>query len=373
MVADDYFMRNRSYTKVFVLGATILFGFLVYLQYRLANQTVPAFEPTVDGERRETNGVVARIEMERIVEGGPGSEQIPSINQPEFESVASANTYLDDAGMGIVLTLGGSTRFYPYQVLVWHEVVNDTMDGRSILVSYSPLTNTPAVYERSVNADVFVFDVTGKLYNNNALYIDRATHSLWQQSTGMAVVGEKIDTTLERIPSTVVSWGVFRSTYPNGSVLSRQTGVTRDYTRDPYGAYATNNTIEFPINAKDDRFHPKTVVYGVDTGSDQKAYLSETLKKQTVLNEHIGPLFALVVYDETLGTVRAFDRVVGPQELTFQGEKDVLVDTQTGSRWNLGGKAFSGALQGERLREVPIQQSYWFSWFATHPSTQVHN
>ena len=190
-----------------------------------------------------------------IVEGGPTQDGIPSIDDPQFESMRAADTHLSDEGLGLDVELNGQHRFYPFQILTWHEVVNESFDGTDLLVTFSPLTYTATVYERDD-----AFGVSGKLFNNNLLMYDRTTNTLWSQLTGEAIQGSLEGTQLERYPSQVMSWAAWKRTYPYGSVLSRETGYERDYTNDPYFEYYTSDEIWFPLANLDDRLPPKTLV-----------------------------------------------------------------------------------------------------------------
>jgi hypothetical protein len=201
---------------------------------------------------------IPQSESPQIVLGTAHKDDIPSIDKPVYESMASADVYLNDAGYGIVVEVGSRARFYPFQILVWHEVVNDTLGGRDLLVTYDPLTYTSAVYDRTDT-----FGVSGKLWNSNTLLYDRSTESLWSQLKGEAIEGILTATTLTRYTSKVVTWSTFKLDYPSGQVLSRETGFDRDYTQDPYEGYDESSAIWFPVDQEDARLAPKSLVFGV--------------------------------------------------------------------------------------------------------------
>lgn len=100
---------------------------------------------------------------------------------------------------------------------------------------------------------------------------DRATRSLWPQVLGQAVVGPLTGTQLERRPVLIVSWDQFKGGFPDGSVLSRDTGFTRRYGDNPYPGYATEGPLSGdslqPMDGHDSfwfdwaAFHPNTSVW----------------------------------------------------------------------------------------------------------------
>lgn len=356
-------MRQSTPTKWIFLGMVVFLIGVLFLQSQyFASTGLFQFKPV----ERSTD-----FDPARIVSAGPGKDGIPSIDRPDFENVASANAYLDDNLSGIVIEQEGLSRFYPFQILVWHEVVNDEFRGKPLLISYSPLSYTAEVYERMVGQDVLDFGVTGEVYENNTLLYDRASNTRWSQARGVALDGQRQGSVLTSFPSYVLSWGGYKDRYPNGLVLSRETGFERDYTHDPHDAYTTNNALLFPLFVKDDRFHPKDLVYGFVSGDHSMAFFEETLIKQTVVNQQVGDQSIVIVRDPFYGSVRGYDRVVDEQTLTFEAGNKQMIDKETSSRWNFDGEAVSGQLQGQRLEPVQLHMSYWFSWFAWHPTTLI--
>jgi hypothetical protein len=75
------------------------------------------------------------------VSGGPGKDGIPSIDRPRFVPARDADFLADDDPV-FGLEYRGEVRAYPQLVLVWHEIVNDTVGGEPLAVTYCPLTGT---------------------------------------------------------------------------------------------------------------------------------------------------------------------------------------------------------------------------------------
>lgn len=219
----------------------------------------PAWVVFEEVQNRLPDGVVDEQEGVLIVDGGPSQDEIPAIGDPQFESVRAADTHLSDDGLGLDVKRNGEHRFYPFKILVWHQVVNETFFGQDLLVTFCPLTHTAVVYERDE-----MFGVSGQLINNNLLLYDTASGSLWSQLLGEAVAGTRTGETLTRYPSQMMTWSEWKEDYPRGSVLSRETGFTRDYTSDPYFDYYDSDEIWFPLANIDDRLPPKTLVMPED-------------------------------------------------------------------------------------------------------------
>ena len=278
-----------------------------------------------------TNGTRHSIPLNEILPGGPGKDGIPSIDDPQFLTVAEAG-FMEDSDVGIGLIVNGDVRFYPYRILVWHEIVNDTVGEEPVLVTYCPLCATGVVFERQVNGVVEEFGVSGRLWQSNLLMYNRsansADESLWSQVLGEAVVGTHTGNRLPIVRSDVVRWGEWKEANPDTVVLSQDTGASRNYARDPYGDYYTNESVSFGATFNDDRLHPKDLVHGIEIDGQHKAY-----------------------YDGAL---------VGTVNDTFAGKAIEIVRTDSNQ--------LTFAADGEPLSTIP---GFWFSWLAVHPETEL--
>lgn len=178
------------------------------------------------------------IAFDEILSGGPPRDGIPSIDDPKFTR-ASDITDIDGREPVIQFPLNGNPRAYPLRVLTWHEIVNDSVDGTPVAVTYCPLCNAAIVFDRRVDGRVLEFGTTGKLRKSDLVMYDRQTESWWQQFTGEAIVGKLTGAALKLLPSRIVSFGTFRSAHPHGKVLVPGNPGLRDYGRNPYRSYDT--------------------------------------------------------------------------------------------------------------------------------------
>lgn len=342
--------RRRILLAFLFLGGFLWFG---YWLYRL-----PADYPM-----NEKNP----FQLSNTVRG-----RIPPLMDPAFETVASADQYLTDDGFGIGVAVEGRHRFYPVQILVWHEVVNDTFRGKPLLITFCPLCRSGAVYERSADGVETTFGAAEEVWNSNILLYDKKTDSLWSQLDGIARRGTDLGKRLSPYPSLWMTWGAWKRAYSSGQVLSRNTGFTRDYTFDPYGEYRTNQQVWFLTAKKDDRLATKERVYGVTVGEAAVAYSEKNFAGNMIIHDTIGGRPVVVWKDAETRAVSAFTRDMTARVLTFASRKSVFVDSETGSVWTADGISVSGALKGSHLERLPIVSSFWFCWFAAHPETESH-
>ena len=301
-------------------------------------QTAPPNTPAGGGGKATkiliTDGVKHTVPLGDILSGGPPQDGIPSIDNPTFISINEANEEIDDDGLGIAVSFNGDNRFYPNQILVWHEIVNDTVGGQAALVTYCPLCGTGIVFEPIVNGRQTEFGTSGKLWNSNLVMYDRQTQSYWSQVLGRGIVGEQAGTKLTLLPYQNMTYEDWKKEYPDGTVLSTDTGFFRNYNSDPYGSYYTDVDVFFPVDNTDSRYHPKAFTYGIEINGQFRVYPQEELAK-------------------TSGTIT--DTFAGKTlELSYNKDNQRLVITDTAT--------------GEEV--VPVF-GFWFSWISVHPETDV--
>ena len=171
-----------------------------------------------------------------ILSGGPPRDGIPALSSTDFKPVAE-EARIDGREPVITLEMDGEVpRAYPIRYLVWHEIVNDTVGGVPIIVTFCPLCNSALVFDRRVNGEVLSFGVSGKLRNSDMIMFDRETESWWQQAIGEGIVGVQTGKQLKQYPSWLESWAEFSSRNPDGLVMV-EPNYNRDYGRNPYAKY----------------------------------------------------------------------------------------------------------------------------------------
>ncbi len=340
------------------------------------------------GEVWRTDFSKHSVPLEEIVSGGPPKDGIPAIDRPRFESVRAANRWLSDRDPVMIVEHGSETRAYPLAILIWHEIVNDQVGGLPVAVTFCPLCNTALVFDRRVEGRLLDFGTTGRLRHSDLVMYDRQTESWWQQATGEAIVGELTGTKLTFVPQTTLAWRTARETYPNLQVLSRNTGHDRPYGRNPYVGYDDrgNSPIrQFFRRDTDPRLPAMERVVALELGEGW-AVGFETLGRVRVVNEQAAGTPFVVFWQEgaasaldaaeisqgrDVGQTAAFDRRIEGRTLRFQAVEGGFRDRETGSRWDLAGRAVAGPLRGQRLQAIPHGNHFWFAWVVFRPDTDL--
>ena len=326
------------------------------------------------------------VPLDEFASGGPPRDGIPPIDEPRFVPVEKARGGSDEPVIGV--EIGGEARAYPIRILIWHEIVNDTLAGRPIVVTFCPLCNTSIVFDRRLSGRELTFGTTGNLRFSDLVMWDRQTESWWQQFTGEAIVGEQTGVRLARIPSRIMSLAAFRERHPDGEVLSEQTGYDRPYGENPYIGYDDVDSPPFLLGDRvpDGRLAPKERVVSIEEGSALIAVPFSALADRRVIDSSVGERPVTVWWapgvrsalDERsigegrdVGAVAVYDRRLSGRDLTFTSTREGVRDVETGSTWNGDGRALSGPLAGRRLRAVLHDTPFWFAVGAFRPDVRI--
>jgi hypothetical protein len=327
------------------------------------------------------------VPYSQILSGGPPKDGIPALDAPEFVSIPQADQWLKSLEPVVVVKVGKEARAYPIQILMWHEIANDTVAGEPLVVTFCPLCNTAIAFKRTVNGQILDFGTTGRLRYSNLIMYDRQTETWWQQATGDAIAGELTGTQLEFFPAAMISWQDFKALHPDGSVLSRETGYARDYGRNPYAGYDNVNQSPFLFDGNTPgQMPPMARVLTVDLNGEAVAYPYDTLSERNVINDTVGGDEIAVFWAKgtasaldnrnipegrDVGAAVSYSRQVAGQTLTFSFKDGKILDDQTNSEWNLLGQAISGELKETQLTPVVSINHFWFSWAAFRPGTRI--
>jgi hypothetical protein len=327
------------------------------------------------------------VDLAEIESGGPPKDGIPAIDRPRFVGAPVARAWLKAKEPVIVLRMGKDVRAYPLQILMYHEIVNDTVNGVPVAVTFCPLCNASIVFERRAADRALDFGTTGRLRFSDLVMYDRQTESWWQQFTGKGIVGHYAGTDLKRVPSEIVAFEDFIAAHPTGLVLSRETGYPRPYGRNPYAGYDRIDQPPFLFTGKkDDRLPPMERVLSVSAHGKHRLYPLSLLERHAVANHDFAGMpyvvFAKPGMASPLDSQRieegraipaatAFERRLEGRVLEFALRGGKYVDTATGSEWNLLGEAVAGPLKGKRLPSVDSGVHFAFAWLAFNPDTEI--
>ena len=313
---------------------------------------------------------------------------IRSIDEPSFETVDGAAEWLTEADPVMVVELEGEARAYPLRILTAHEIVNDRIGDIPIVVTYCPLCNSALVFDARFDGHDLAFGTSGWLRHSDLIMYDRTTNTLWQQFTGEGIVGEYAGERLTFLASSLVSFSDFQEAFPDGQVLSIETGFAFDYNLGSYSGYDSPGSDPFLFfDVPDKRLPVMERVVSVSLENSDIAYPVTALAKVGVINDsQDGQDLVLFHTDGTIsaffnpitntfndvGATGIFDPNLNGELLTFSLVGEDIQDDQTGSTWNILGQATDGPLGGESLTPIVHGDHFWFSWAAFKPDTLIY-
>lgn len=351
---------------------------------------LPANEPPPSGAETQFSTDFSKhsVPYAEILSGGPPKDGIPAIDAPNYVSVSEADKWLNDREPVIFVQVDGVARAYPLQILTWHEIVNDTLNGKALIVTFCPLCNTAIAFEREFDGQVLDFGTSGRLRYSNLIMYDRQTETWWQQATGEGIAGKYTGEQLSYYPAALISWADFKSEYPNGDVLSKETGYNRDYGRNPYAGYDDINNTPFLFDGVYvDELPAMARVLTIELNGETVAYPYTTLQALNVINDNLGDEEIVVFWaagtasaldasqieaGQDVGAAVAYSRSGATRTLSFVSENGVIRDVETNSVWNIFGEAVAGELKGEHLTPIVAINHFWFSWAAFKPETRIY-
>ena len=265
-----------------------------------------------------------------ILNTGMLPDSIPSIDEPKYLNVNE--TRFMKANDTVYLVESDVPKIYPRKIMLWHEIVNDEIDGRNVSITYCPLSESVIGYSSNYSSETSTFGTSGRLLNSNLVLYDRETDSLWPQILGKSVKGERMDEELDWFPVVTTTWQKAITVYPDALVLSKDTGAYRDYKTDPYESYYSIGRAQFPVMHRDQTLKDHTVVVGVRNNNETAAIMKDYIREIGSLSFELGGGTVVCVYDESLDTVRVS-----------------LNDS----------------------RNIESIEVFWFGWYAFYPETML--
>jgi hypothetical protein len=343
----------------------------------------------VDWKTDKSNRIVELEEFTALLV----PDGIPPIDEPTFWDKERAMQAFFVHEPVIAVEINNEAKAYPLSILMFHEIVNDELGSVPISATYCPLCNAAIIFDRRLEHDgkeyLLDFGVSGMLRKSDLVMWDRQTESWWQQFTGEALVGELAGASLDMISSMLISVEDFFLSYPEGRILSTETGHFREYGSNPYTQYDDpENQPRFFKDEIDDRLPAMDRVIDIHISGKHKVYPLSVIQQEEVINDEFeGQAVVLFFTSKTvsvmdaaniaesrqIGSVTVFSPVVNGKKLHFKKADEGFVDEQSGSIWSLTGRCASGKHEGKQLEPLLHGNHFAFAWFAFHPDSEIYS
>ncbi len=268
---------------------------------------------------------------------------IPALDDPATTDAAGGRWYPDER-IVFGVTIGDVSRAYPKNVMEVHEMVNDTIDGRRLALSYCTLCGSAQAHLTDRLDDTArsslpegtmpVMRTSGLLARSNKVMYELRTGSMFDTFTGEALTGPLAVASVILPETTVVTstWAEWRTAHPDTTIIAEDGGVGRAYPLDPLRGRDDDGPI-FPIGNVDARLPVQEQVVGVVLANgDTVAFRAETARRTLASGDEVTAAGVTIVTDA--GGLRAVDA----DDLT---------------------------------RSLPSHEAFWFAWSQFHPGTVV--
>jgi hypothetical protein len=232
------------------------------------------------------------------------------------------------------------------------------------------------VWKSTIDGRALTFRLAG-INNQNFLMRDEETGSYWQQISGKAISGPLKGRQLELVHSDELTFSLWRSENPRGTVLSPVGEFSSKYeSKEWEKEMQRTRTV---VDTKETPFGPRELMLGVEHNGAARAYVLGRVLQQKLVQDWVGGVPVIVVVGPDQLSVRVFEARIdghdGSLEFYRQTEagRPLMVDSATGSGWNFKGCAVEGPAAGKCLRAITALKDYWFDWRIYHPQTTVYN
>ncbi|MBB5338893.1 DUF3179 domain-containing (seleno)protein [Tunturiibacter gelidoferens] len=289
-------------------------------------------------------------------------------DSPSFESAYEAKVDSNDKVLAV--RVGQEARAYPIRTMGYHHIVNDTVGGVPIAVTYCTLCHTGLVWSRVVDGKLLHFRLAG-INNGNALLRDEQTSSIWQQSTGEAIFGPLKGRQLKLVRSNELTFALWKSEEPHGQVLKSDPSYAAEYDPKDWEKHVAKTTTV--VDTTRSGIGPHQLMLGVTVAGQSKAYPIEAILAAKLIQDRVGSLPLILVVGPDGASIRVFEGTLENRPLTFARSADDqgISDIDTASVWNFQGCAIEGKLTGRCLAEIDAHKDYWFDWMNHHPESAV--
>jgi hypothetical protein len=216
-------------------------------------------------------------------------------------------------------------------------------------------------------------------WRNGVMVMQHKNGTLYSCLTGRAFAGPNKGDSLKAVPTLVTDWGHWLKRYPGGVA---------------YKMFAKYQPVELPTQTNEDsrksrgpadkRLPDDTLVLGVAAGKASRAYPLDGLAKRGLIREEVDGVPRVVLWYGPTRTAAAYRSLASPPKkdggkprpVTLVADAKMVLapftDKETGSHWDIAGRAVAGELKDWTLEWLDGTQVKWFAWAAEHPETSIY-
>lgn len=250
----------RRFSKLCVLGVVVIASCAVLMIWSIPST------PFSKAKASDKDVYIEFIGQIPLMPGRSGAS-IPALYRPLYVKPKDVD-WLNPSDLVVGVEFGGEARAYPTKILHWHEIVNDSLGGQALLVTYCPLAGSALAFLGRTKEGVLTFRVADVLYESTLVMRDDQTQSLWYQLRGEAIKGPLKGLALTPVKTLLCTWEHWFSRHPTTHVLGLPTVLGTNYLakyqKPPLIPSATTPSLpDFPVVYLDETRPAKERVWGV--------------------------------------------------------------------------------------------------------------
>jgi len=271
------------------------------------------------------------------------TERFPLVTRPVFVEVDEAPPRSPEE-LAVVFIINETVFVFPHWALGM-EVVNGEADGVHFAVTYCPKTQTTYVVNRQQGNQLLTLRASGILYQNNLVYYDLETGSLWSQLYYKCIHGHFAGQQPRLLPSFETTYALALATFRGAKVFTGRDAVNGNIKQQATGNLPQNG--DMVMGLPEFRTKQENLAVINLSSLDGNGLL--------ITGGH------LMVYDKSKHYLRVFKSPGGPRFYPLGSFPVILYDSE-GNRWDVFGRAVDGPWQGQQLEEPVSFLAYWWAW-----------
>ena len=256
----------------------------------------------------------------------------PEINKVEKTQPENISPQLQVIGIKI----GNISVAYPLnEVVIPRHIINDYVNGQSILISYCALCQSALAFKSKVDNKEYYFKVAG-VWRRNMIIYDTETYSLWQQATGECIYGKQKGQQLELISGENTTFEQWKNKYSDTLFASKCIEARKGYLSREFmlkGINFITPKVTVPGYSNLSELPVRVTVFGITFNGISKAYPKNEIEE-----------------------LHFFKDKFNNKELNLEYNKSseylTAIDTESG-------------------KQVIVEKHWWLGWKEFHPETKI--
>jgi hypothetical protein len=215
-------------------------------------------------------------------------------------------------------------------------------------------------------------------WRNGIMVMRHKDGTLFSCLSGVAFAGPRKGARLRPVPTLVSDWGFWLKRYPDTVAYH----MFPKYRPVVLPAAEAAGALESRAPT-DKRLPASTAVLGVTEGKQARAFPLTAVAKAGLLHDTLAGKPCVVLWYAPTRTAAAYGtEAQGPGKKAARRTVTLLRDSadplapfrdrETGSHWDIAGRAVAGELKGWTLPWLDGTQVKWFAWAAEYPHTTIH-